>query len=550
MHFTSIFVFVLLTALCNGDIPCNKFKTESGYICVCNSTYCDTIITPKKLPVGQFHFYYTSDYSPGFNHETSHFREPPIYYYGKCTKYEVNINNTFQKIRGFGGTFTDSFGISFNTLSYDTQENLLKSLFSEDGIEYTMCRVVLGSSDFSVKNYSYIAKYDPSMKTFNLTEDDYIYKIFQIRRSLNITKRKINLYGSAWSSPSWMKSNKNFFYGYLRPEFLQLYADYYIKILDAFRNEGIEFWGLTTGNEPITLYIAKAIPSVSMFPEEQREWIINNLGPALKKANYSTKVIIMDDFRFFALWYMNTVMRDPRAKQYVTGIGIHWYSDFLNLPTPLDKIHEKFPDQEIFYTESSINFEFSSPSKMSNSAGGIITEITRALPLLGSWKRAAFYAADIIENLQHWVTTYTDWNLALDLDGGPNILPNLTCDASIIINKTANEFYKQPLHYVLGHFSKFILPGAVIFDVHSVADIKSQNLNFPFNSTTILSPFQIFSKNYADIQYIGAANPDGSFTIIFHNLRDFPQQILVHDPNRGHAFLFLDPNSISTLLYW
>lgn len=50
--------------------------------------------------------------------------------------------------------------------------------------------------------------------------------------------------------------------------------------------------------------------------------------------------------------------------------------------------------------------------------------------------------------------------MALDLNGGPTYVSN-SVDCPIIVNATADEFYKQPMYYALGHFSKFIPKGSV-----------------------------------------------------------------------------------------
>ena len=44
-----------------------------------------------------------------------------------------------------------------------------------------------------------------------------------------------------------------------------------------------------------------------------------------------------------------------------------------------------------------------------------------------------------------------DWNIALDMGGGPNWKSNFV-DSPIIVNKAAKEFYKQPMYYHMGHF--------------------------------------------------------------------------------------------------
>lgn len=55
---------------------------------------------------------------------------------------------------------------------------------------------------------------------------------------------------------------------------------------------------------------------------------------------------------------------------------------------------------------------------------------------------------------------WIDWNLALDVNGGPNYVDNYV-DAPIIVNSTAGEFYKQPTYYVLTHFAKYVPRGSV-----------------------------------------------------------------------------------------
>ena len=98
------------------------------------------------------------------------------------------------------------------------------------------------------------------------------------------------------------------------------------------------------------------------------------------------------------------------------------------------------------------------------------------------------YAEDIIENLNHWVTGWVDWNMVLDDVGGPN-WAGFSCDSPIIVNSTSDEFYKQPvltiysiknlpqlhgnwekhfvlqMYYAIGHFSKYIPEDSIRIDL-------------------------------------------------------------------------------------
>lgn len=58
--------------------------------------------------------------------------------------------------------------------------------------------------------------------------------------------------------------------GYLKEEYWQLWVDYFIKFLDLYKEVGIDFWGLTTGNEPSEAFFnADGINSVGWIPCEQ-----------------------------------------------------------------------------------------------------------------------------------------------------------------------------------------------------------------------------------------------------------------------------------------
>lgn len=83
-----------------------------------------------------------------------------------------------------------------------------------------------------------------------------------------------------------------------------------------------------------------------------------------------------------------------------------------------------------------------------------------------------------------------DWNIALNVEGGPTYVGNYV-DSPIIVNKTSDEFYKQPMYYCLGHFSKFIRPGAV--------RVKS------------------LVTGAADFKQVAFQNPDGRIAVSIYN---------------------------------
>lgn len=86
---------------------------------------------------------------------------------------------------------------------------------------------------------------------------------------------------------------------------------------------------------------------------------------------------------------------------------------------------------------------------------------------------------------------WLDWNLALDLEGGPNWVENFV-DSPIIVNSTSGEFYKQPTYYVLAHFSKYIPPGSIRIGINK-------------------------SEASGNIHSAAFLRPDGAVTVVLYN---------------------------------
>ena len=66
----------------------------------------------------------------------------------------------------------------------------------------------------------------------------------------------------------------------------------------------------------------------------------------------------------------------------------------------------------------------------------------------------------MINDFNSGVVGWTDWNILLDERGGPNHVQNF-CFAPIHANTKTGELIFTPTYYYIGHFSKFIKPGAL-----------------------------------------------------------------------------------------
>merc|ERR1711972_132078 len=72
----------------------------------------------------------------------------------------------------------------------------------------------------------------------------------------------------------------------------------------------------------------------------------------------------------------------------------------------------------------------------------------------------------MIGDFNNWVTGFVDWNLALDLHGGPlhvnfKVLDVFGSDSAVILDTNGpGHIYYQTIFNYIGHFSKFVPEGA------------------------------------------------------------------------------------------
>ena len=353
----------------------------------------------------------------------------------------INPKKTFQKYLGIGGAITDASSEVFATLNETQQNKLLESLYGKDGIGYNIIRTSIHSSDFGLGSFTYVKEGDADLKTFSI-EKDKEKRIPFIKRAIDLIKDDLVFYASPWSPPAFMKSNKNMLQGgKLLPEFRQAWADYYVKFIKAYEEEGIPVWGLTIQNEPMAV---QRWESCIYTADEERDFLKNYLGPTLEKEGLGDKkIVVWDHNRDLISERANTIFEDPEASKYAWGIGFHWYETWTGgLPKydNLKNINESFPSKNMLFTEGCQE--------------GFDTE------RLHFWPNAERYGNSMINDFNSGVVGWTDWNILLDERGGPNHVQNF-CFATIHDNTKTGELIYTPTYYYIGHFSKFIKPGAL-----------------------------------------------------------------------------------------
>ena len=378
----------------------------------------------------------------------------------------INPEKKFQKITGFGGSFTEASAYLLNKLSKANREKILNAYFSENGANYSLTRTTIASCDFSLKNYTY-AKVENDLALEHFTvEDDKADIIPMILEAKAISKEGFNIIASPWSCPPWMKDNKSYVGGKLLPEYNDTFALYFSKYLEAYKKEGIDIWGVTVINEPHGN--GNNWESTLFSPEEMTLFVQNHLGPKLERDGWNKiKILGYDQNRAGLQEWVDAMYKDEKTSKYFAGTAIHWYeSTYEVFPEALQYAHNKAPNKHLIQTEACVDSEIPHWQddawywKKEATDWGWDWASEKDKYLHPKYAPVNRYAEDIIGCLNNQVDGWVDWNMVLDRQGGPNWFKNW-CVAPVIVDAENDEVYFTPLYYVMAHFSKFMRPGAV-----------------------------------------------------------------------------------------
>ena len=409
-------------------------------------------------------------------------------------KVEIQINpeEKFQTITGFGGSFTEASAHLLNKLSKENRKKILDAYFSESGANYSLTRTTIASCDFSLKNYTYAkVENDLALEHFTI-EDDKDDIIPMILEAKAISKEGFNIIASPWSCPPWMKDNKSYVGGKLLPEYNDTFALYFSKYLEAYKNEGINIWGVTVINEPHGN--GNNWESTLFSPEEMTLFVQNHLGPKLERDGWNEiKILGYDQNRAGLKEWVDAMYKDEKTSKYFAGTAIHWYeSTYEVFPEALQYAYNKAPNKYLIQTEACVDSEIPHWQddawywKKEATDWGWDWASEKEKYLHPKYAPVNRYAEDIIGCLNNQVDGWVDWNMVLDRQGGPNWFKNW-CVAPVIVDDKNDEVYFTPLYYVMSHFSKFMRPGAVKIGCEANnKDVKVTAVQNPDNSIALV----------------------------------------------------------------
>ncbi|MDR1226149.1 MAG: glucan endo-1,6-beta-glucosidase [Prevotellaceae bacterium] len=359
-------------------------------------------------------------------------RLTPIKLGGKLAGFTISLDSTVlhQEMDGFGAALTGSSAYLLKNMLDAKRAEILQKIFDpSNGIGMSYLRLTIGSSDFSLGNYSYCDLAD--ITRFGIPDIDQ-RDLLPVLKEILAINPDLKILASPWSAPAWMKQNNHMNGGSLiaTPEIYAAFADYFVKYVEAFEQEGIRIDAITLQNEP--LHETGGYPTMKMEWQEQSEIIKNYLGPRFVANNITTKIIIYD--HNWDMWsYPNNILKDPETQVFVDGSGFHGYGGTYPAMGTLHNLH---PDKALYFTEQS--------------AGGWGDGFAGDL----KWHAENIFTGPI----NNWSKNVLMWNLALNPQSGPTNGGCTNCRGVATISGNAYSFNEE--YYIIGHFSKFVHKGA------------------------------------------------------------------------------------------
>jgi glucosylceramidase len=353
----------------------------------------------------------------------------------------VNPEKTYQTFLGVGGAITDAAAETFARLPKEKQDELLTAYYDPDkGIGYDLARTNINSCDFSSGSYTYVKEGDRKLETFNIDHDKQ-FKIPLIKMAMDKTGNKLTLFASPWSPPAFMKDNGDMLHGgKLKTDFYDTWALYYTKFIKSYEKEGIPIWGITIQNEPMA---TQTWESCIYSATDERDFLKLYLGPVMEQEGLKrVKIIVWDHNRDLMVQRAETIFDDPDASKYAWGMGFHWYESWSGGDKMFGNVgivSSTWPDKNLLFTE------------------GCPESFNAARYYF--WGLGEAYGRNMINDFNNGAVGWTDWNILLDETGGPNHVGNF-CFAPVHADTRTGKLIYTNSYYYIGHFSKFIRPGA------------------------------------------------------------------------------------------
>jgi glucosylceramidase len=388
----------------------------------------------------------------------------------------VDETQTYQQVEGFGASFTDSAAYLLNQVATSSaRSNAMYSLFTRNGngIGVSFVRNPMGASDLARSQYSYDdlppGQTDTNLTSFSIAHDQAdIIPLIQQALQLN---PQLTIMANPWSPPGWMKTTDSMIGGSLLASMYPSFAQYFVKYIQAYQAAGIPTHYISLQNEP--LYVPGDYPGMSMDAATQLTVLRDYVLPALAASNIPTKVLVYDH-NWDRPDYPDAVLSDATVlgSSQVGGIAWHGYG---GTPGVMTIMANKYPTKGNYMTEHS---------------GEVF---------VGDAVKHDF--EEITQVMRNWGKAYVKWSLVLDQNHGPHTGGCADCNPLVTINSSSGALTYAIEYYTLGHFSKFVLPGAYRVYSGNAAGIVSAAFVNPDDSKVLVAFNDTPSSNTFQVQW-------------------------------------------------
>ncbi|MET8128919.1 ricin-type beta-trefoil lectin domain protein [Streptomyces sp. NPDC005065] len=418
---------------------------------------------------------------------------------GSGTNITVDENTRYQTFTGGGASFTDTAAYlmkSSGALSQATRDATMKKLFSPtEGIGLSFVRNPMGGSDLARTGYTYddvpSGQTDPSLAKFSIAHD--LEDVLPLTEQAKQLNPALTTVASPWTAPAWMKDSGQLNGGWLKAENYGAYANYFVKYLQAYRDQGIPVDYVTAQNEPTC---CSGYPSMSWNGSGLAYFTKSELLPKLQSAGLATKVLAHDWNWDTYDAYAAAAVDDPAVRNHPNFGGVAWHG-YGGDVTKQTAVHNQYPTMDAFQTE--------------HSGGTWIADQQREDML------------NIVDYTRNWAKSVTKWSLAVDQNRGPHNGGCGTCDGLITVHNgdsRSGQVDYDIEYYTMGHLTKFVRPGAQ----------------------------RIASTASSTVPNVAWRNPDGSKALIAYNGGTSAQQVTVNWG--GQKFTYSLPGRTSATFTW
>lgn len=357
-----------------------------------------------------------------------------------------------QTIEGFGACFNELGWTSLSVLSQSDRDSIFRELYAPGvGANFTMNRMPLGSNDFSLDYYSYDdMDGDFDLAHFSIEHDE--ATLLPFIRAAKAQNPDLRIWASPWCPPAWMKTNKHYACvstemlrgrfdaenglsidkqihegedGFTQdPKYLETYARYIGKFIDAYKEKGVDVYMVMPQNEPNS---AQWYPACTWTPQGLNAFM-KYLGPEMEKRGVKMFLGTMERADA-SMW--DVILSDAETAPYIKGMGFQWAGK-----DAIPSLHQKYSDLPVYQSEQE--------------CGNGRNDLAGAFH---SWDLMKYY-------LNNGTNAYFYWNISL-LEGGVSHW-GWRQNSLVTVNEAEKTFSFTPEYYVMKHVSHYVLPGAKV----------------------------------------------------------------------------------------